>query len=124
MNRYRTHRRLVAWLGLLAIWLATVAPVVSQTLPLPSHATMPGAWCGSTSPLQGHSPSTPHDHTLEKCAYCALLGDSPVLGASIWLPQITLQLEAELHPLPQAAPWIRHNAIAAAPRGPPAATGS
>lgn len=123
VNRFRTHRRLLAWLGLLAMWLVTVAPVVSQCLPGASP-TASGARCGDLPAHPGHPPAAPHDHSPEKCAYCALLCDSPPLAASAWLAHIVPLAKAQLHGSPRTASWTRQLSITAAPLGPPVAAHS
>lgn len=103
------------------MWLTIVAPVISQTLLPTAHAMAMhhGADCGrhteETPPL-----SPPHDHALEKCGYCGLLGYSPMLPGAIWLPPILPPATTGLAHLPHALPAARRATLAAAPRGPPA----
>ncbi|SFS17807.1 Protein of unknown function [Dyella sp. OK004] len=119
--RWHTHRRWIAWLAIAAMWLTIVAPVISQTVLPATHAPAMhhGAGCGKhaeqTPPL-----SPPHDHALEKCGYCGLLGYSPMLPGAIWLPPILPPVAAVPANLPRALPATRLATLAAAPRGPPA----
>ena len=82
------RNRFVAWLGIAAMWLAIVAPVVSQTLAarlaaddpqallctVDSSAADPHASHASVAPGDsahaGHHDATTH---FDACAYCGLL---------------------------------------------------
>ncbi|WP_267224524.1 DUF2946 domain-containing protein [Dyella silvae] len=119
MSRSRVRRRWVAWLALAAMWLAIAAPVISQTLPTAWAMPDLGPWCGGHA-YDATSPSTPpHDHLLEKCAYCGLLSESPTLTSTAWLPAL-LPLMTAMPPFETVAPpWTHLSPLAAAPRGPP-----
>ncbi|AOK31462.1 MULTISPECIES: DUF2946 domain-containing protein [Burkholderia] len=81
-NRFR---KLTAWLGMLAIWLAIAAPLISQAYARP--AVQPeAAICGV-----GHDAAGVHasghgagDHALhlDACGYCAFFAHSPPLGTA------------------------------------------
>ena len=72
----RTARnRFVAWLGIAAMWLAIVAPVISQTLAARQAADDPQAvLCAveahASAAQAGHHDAASH---LDACAYCGLL---------------------------------------------------
>ncbi|MFL9918983.1 DUF2946 domain-containing protein [Paraburkholderia fungorum] len=88
----RSHNRMTAWLGLIAMWLVVFAPVVSQML-VSNRAHEPfAALCSALQPasqsLVGQSPvslvSQPtqpspapvhlsHDDAFGACGYCHLL---------------------------------------------------
>ncbi|MBP0605911.1 MULTISPECIES: DUF2946 domain-containing protein [Burkholderia] len=77
------HRHLTAWLGLLAIWIAIAAPLVSQWRI--AHAATPEAIVCSTE-HGAHRPSDArgmHDHALhlDACGYCGFFAHSPAIGA-------------------------------------------
>jgi hypothetical protein len=118
----RRHRKFVAWLGLFAMWLTIVAPVVSQTLAAASWSPDLGAWCNGHAGLVNHpSPQQPSPHApaWEKCGYCGLLGHSPTLTASFWSPLLQV-LDVSMPAIlptrltPPTRVWL-----AASPRGPP-----
>jgi len=110
----------IAWLALLAIWLAIVAPVVSQTVAVADTPAMAmGMDC------DGHHdhapPPAPHPSSMEKCGYCGLLSHHPVLLAAP--APATLNLLPAGLPLPYSAPLSAEpSVLAAAPRGPPVIT--
>lgn len=73
--RSRTH--LTAWLGLLAMWLIVLAPIVSQ-LVVSAHEHDPDAApiCAASTPVSSSvAPGGMHDHgdMLAACGYCDLL---------------------------------------------------
>lgn len=76
----RTNR-LIAWLGLLALWLIFAGPLVSQGLALlPAHQFVPDCAMagGGMSVHEGHSSG--HQHApWAKCGYCELLIHLPLL---------------------------------------------
>jgi hypothetical protein len=80
------RNRFVAWLGIAAMWLAIVAPVISQSIAARSAAADPiAALCTVDAPtgVQSHASheDAPADHVghhdaashFEACAYCGLL---------------------------------------------------
>lgn len=125
MFRLRASRPVVAWLALLAVLMATLAPAVSQAL----GAHGPTSWvevCTANGarlvPLDGAAPQAPaapaDAHLLGHCPYCALHTDTlapppalPVLSAP---PALAHLLPAAfLHAPRTAAVW--HSAQARAP---------
>lgn len=109
----RRRWRRFAWLGLFAMVMAFVAPVVSQVLAVNKshasamspvmvsvsssthghdhHAMVPGQ--GAASSLQAHWAAV-----WEKCGYCDLLFSNPPLSSSITLPFAL--------PLPLGEPFV------------------
>jgi hypothetical protein len=91
-----TDARHGAWLGLFAMWMIFVGPLISQTLPsmaapaMTMSMSMPmGVSMSMGSSLQASADSS-HDHDhgqqgelhalWEKCGYCSLLFHSPAAG--------------------------------------------
>jgi hypothetical protein len=75
-------RKLTAWLGVLAIWLAVVAPLVSQAS-MRDHALPDAVVCGeghdgAASPMGGAH----HALHLDACGYCAFFAHTPALGGA------------------------------------------
>jgi len=72
----RTARHLTAWLGLIAMGLIVLAPLISQ-LRLAAHplsADGPlAALCSAARPAAGVASSHPQDIPLSACGYCDLL---------------------------------------------------
>ncbi|WP_201315968.1 DUF2946 family protein [Dyella sp. EPa41] len=102
---------------MMAIWLAIVAPVVSQAVVV---VDMPAMAMGMD--CDGHHdhapPLAPHPSSMEKCGYCGLLSHQPVLLAA-YVPATVHPLPAGL-PLSYSAPLgAEPSVLAAAPRGPP-----
>jgi hypothetical protein len=78
------RNRFVAWLGIAAMWLAIVAPVISQTLAARNVAGPRAVLCAvdtsATDAQEGHH-AAPHDAAshFDACAYCGLLAhDLPI----------------------------------------------
>lgn len=146
--RRRAHRaRLTAWVGLLAMWLAIVAPVVTQLLPTQPvapasapadvRAQLRAALCSAhnaalplearASPLYEpardsvlgpHSPSH-DDHHAKACGYCNLLAHSPPIGGAVFVAVVSLVASQRVLAL-----RVRHvlplpRFALATPRGPP-----
>ncbi|MBY4859835.1 DUF2946 family protein, partial [Burkholderia contaminans] len=76
------HRHLTAWLGVLAIWFAIAAPLVSQWRV--AQAATPDAIVCSTEHGAHPSPGAGrmHDHALhlDACGYCGFFAHSPAIG--------------------------------------------
>lgn len=72
---YRTRKHLTAWLGLFAMWLIVLAPVVSQLVVaarLDDPAT--AALCSATQPATATDGGYhAHGDSLAACGYCDLL---------------------------------------------------
>jgi hypothetical protein len=100
MNR-TSRNRLVAWLGMAAMWLAIVAPVISQTLASRQQGVDPqAAICSADALAQIVSTalsSTPHPaaqstgqaghhmagaDSFEACSYCGLLAHNVPLASA------------------------------------------
>ncbi|AOI75480.1 DUF2946 family protein [Burkholderia sp. NRF60-BP8] len=77
------HRHLTAWLGLIAIWIAIAAPLVSQWRI--AQAATPDAIVCSTDHGAHRSSDTGgmHGHALhlDACGYCGFFAHSPAIGA-------------------------------------------
>ena len=134
MNR-TSRNRLVAWLGMVAMWLAIVAPVISQTLASRQQNFDPqAAICsvdalaqialGPTSHAQlqndehaGHHPGGAD--SFEACSYCGLLAHNvPLVSASVAaLAGIERVTRLAAAPAVQAVHVKSFNA--ASPRAPP-----
>ncbi|ABC34895.1 DUF2946 domain-containing protein [Burkholderia thailandensis] len=89
-NRFR---KLTAWLGMLAIWLAIVAPLVSQANARPAAPRSNAVICGDEHGARpaaagGAQAGTAHDGVahhalhLDACGYCAFFAHSPAIGAA------------------------------------------
>jgi Protein of unknown function (DUF2946) len=82
---------LTAWAGLISIWLAVVAPVVTQLLSAPGHDLPVAVLCTAYSGVVPQAPdqSTPHAHHAKTCGYCNLLAHHAPLaggGFAAWAP--------------------------------------
>ncbi|MDR5787387.1 MULTISPECIES: DUF2946 domain-containing protein [unclassified Caballeronia] len=76
MNR-NARNRFVAWLGIAAMWLAIVAPVISQTLAARQAANPQAVLCTvdatATDSHAGHHDAGSH---VDACSYCGLLAQN------------------------------------------------
>jgi hypothetical protein len=79
-----THKRkrLTAWLGLIAMWLVVLAPVVSQLVAFERAEQPTAALCSAVQPGgtsdHGHS-ADPLGASLGACGYCDLLATHAAL---------------------------------------------
>lgn len=73
------HRRLTAWLGMIAIWLIVLVPVASQLIVAARSAEPVAATCTAAAPA---APTLDvHDHGMTACGYCDLLAAHATLPA-------------------------------------------
>ncbi|WP_245982928.1 DUF2946 domain-containing protein [Trinickia fusca] len=121
----RRHATCAAWTGLIAIWLAIVAPIVTQWLASQEEAgaTFTATLC-SARPLDArNSPdratSSPPSHHAKSCGYCNLLAHHPPLTHAIWADWAVLH--ADVPRAHRAASTVRVSVrfALACPRGPP-----
>jgi len=115
------HRHLTAWLGVLAIWFAIAAPLVSQWRV--AQAATPDAIVCSTEHGAHPSPGAGrmHDHALhlDACGYCGFFAHSPAIGgpaaaALASVPVVSVSAAAPPAVAARAARYPR-----AYPRAPP-----
>ncbi|WP_175954526.1 DUF2946 family protein [Burkholderia sp. BCC0405] len=119
--------RATAWLGLLALVLALVAPLISQLRAAASDDGLPAApICSATgnalvAHAQPHAPShSSSNRHVDRCGYCGLLAGHPPLQYAVFLPASPAVRHAPPAPLILSA---RHPSkpYALAARGPPSA---
>lgn len=118
LHRCRRSRWLI-WLGLLAVGLLVVVPVISRVTLAERGPEWVVAWCGT--PPKGHPggiPLWPSEH----CGYCDFLNHHPLLGHTA--PAVTLLSPPPVAPADAPLPAVHHALplLAAAPRGPPLMT--
>ncbi|SEJ00765.1 Protein of unknown function [Frateuria terrea] len=121
VGRSDTHRRVVAGLAFVAIWLTIVAPVISRVLPL--WAAAPATSDMACAEHMGHAtdPHGPHPQlpSTDRCGYCALVGQSLFLVEAAWLPIVPPQASYLPPHLPDGWHIRRYSSLAPTPRGPP-----
>ncbi|MDR5820127.1 DUF2946 domain-containing protein [Caballeronia sp. LZ043] len=126
------RNRFVAWLGIAAMWLAIVAPVISQTLAARAAADDPLAALCAVSPsgqaahatsalLPSHDAASHHEDAghFDACSYCGLLAHHlPVVPGTT--PQAA-RIERVARVAPRAQIVSIHSKAfnAARPRAPP-----
>ncbi|MCO7516073.1 DUF2946 domain-containing protein [Pseudomonas guariconensis] len=76
------------WLSLFAMWMIFIGPLVSQSMPMEHHASMPMPMDMSMSAGHHHGDDAHHgdghQHALwEKCGYCSLLFNCPALPQAL-----------------------------------------
>lgn len=114
--RSRTH--LTAWLGLIAMWLIVLAPIVSQ-LVVASHRDDPtaAALCTAIQPAS-ETAHAAHADPLAACGYCDLLADHIVVPT---VPPAPLVLVMLLVAIAVPTLSVRHTPLGAFPSGQPRA---
>jgi hypothetical protein len=68
----RKHSLLTAWLGLVAMWLIVLAPLVSQLVAAHRAHEPDAALCSAIQPAST-APHLSHDDAFGACGYCHLL---------------------------------------------------
>ncbi|CAB3753668.1 hypothetical protein B7G54_21070 [Burkholderia puraquae] len=115
--------RATAWLGLFALVLALVAPLISQLrAPASDSGVPPAAICSATgNTLVAHAePHAPSDAHFDRCGYCGLLAGHPPLQYAAFLPASPAVRHAPPEP-PIPSPRSPSKRYAPAARGPPSA---
>jgi len=137
MNR-TSRNRFVAWLGIAAIWLAIVAPVISQTLASRQQGVDPqAAICSADALAQIVSSalsSTPHSaiqrneqaghhmagaDSFDACSYCGLLAHNVPLASAPPAALVRVERVTRLAAAPVAQIVHVKSFNAASPRAPP-----
>lgn len=99
----RSHQRLKAWLGLIAMWLVVAGPTASRLLYTSHDLAVPV--CSAEAGTQHHSLPVYHIHVggqhdspspLEACGYCSLFAHSTAMPS---VPPAALALLLALIPL-------------------------
>ncbi|WP_158935425.1 DUF2946 domain-containing protein [Burkholderia sp. S171] len=137
MNR-TSRNRLVAWLGIAAMWLAIVAPVISQTLASRQQGVDPQAAICSADALaqivssaivskpdaavQSNEPAGHHmagADSFDACSYCGLLAHNVPLASAP--PAVLVRVERVTHLASTPVAQVVHvkSFNAASPRAPP-----
>ncbi|VWC00720.1 DUF2946 domain-containing protein [Burkholderia lata] len=115
--------RATAWLGLFALVLALVAPLISQLRAAAPDDGLPAApICSATgNTLVAHAePHAPSDAHFDRCGYCGLLAGHPPMQYAVFLSASPAVRHALPEPLiPSAHRPSKRYALAA--RGPPSA---
>ena len=140
MFKRHLHRRIAAWLALLAVGLVVASPGISQVLRSRSGFAELGAWCEGRAglvtraapvavDLSGMPAMTGMDHnggsdmgdmSMDACGYCSLFCHAPTVPATVaFMPMLVpaatvLPAEVPASPLPMAP-----RTPVAVPRGPP-----
>ncbi|SAL65582.1 hypothetical protein AWB69_07414 [Caballeronia udeis] len=137
MNR-TSRNRLVAWLGMAAMWLAIVAPVISQTLASRQQGVDPQTAICSADALAQIVPSalssTPHaavenhepagNHmagadSFDACSYCGLLAHNMPLASAQPATLLRVERVTRLAAVPVTQVVHVKSFNAASPRAPP-----
>ncbi|KVH40105.1 DUF2946 domain-containing protein [Burkholderia cepacia] len=115
--------RATAWLGLFALVLALVAPLISQLRASAADSGLPAApICSATgNTLVAHAePHAPADAHFDRCGYCGLLAGHPPLQYAVFLSTSPAVRHAPpAPPIPAGRRPSKRYALAA--RGPPSA---
>jgi hypothetical protein len=114
----RSRKLLTAWLGLVAMWLIVLAPIVSQ-LVVAAHRddTAFAALCSAVQP-QTDSAHATHADPLAACGYCDLLADHVAMPT---VPPVPLVLVMLLVAVAVPALSVRFTPLGAFPSGRPRA---
>jgi hypothetical protein len=114
---HRPRKHLTAWLGLVAMWLIVLAPLVSQLVFAVQRDDTTAALCSATQPSTGSAQLAQHD-SLAACGYCDLLANQPAMPSVPPSPLVLVMLVAVA-----TAPVlsILHTPLGAFPSGRPRA---
>ncbi|MDR1968630.1 MAG: DUF2946 domain-containing protein, partial [Burkholderiaceae bacterium] len=77
------QRKLAAWLGVFAVCLVVLMPLLTQGMRPLTEALDPVVCSAShgTPDAPGDAPVQPLEHLLEHCGYCNLLTHTPVVAS-------------------------------------------
>lgn len=114
---HRPRKHLTAWLGLIAMWLIVLAPLVSQLVLAAHRDDTTTVLCSAMQPATHSAHQVQHD-SLAACGYCDLLADQPAMAALPPSPLVLLMLVA-IVAVPVLS--IRHTPLGAFPSGRPRA---
>ena len=138
---FTARKRLFAWLGLAAMWLAICMPAVSQVLAAQRAAqarVLDVAFCtvdGLTPatalapPAQGHAGHEMHSNSLshaahdsqgDVCGYCSLLANHPPLVMPALTGAVSFAWIARAGPVAETRPTNTPLAFTPPARAPPA----
>ncbi|EEF27739.1 conserved hypothetical protein [Ricinus communis] len=109
MTRASAHVRQIAWTCMFAVWLAIIAPVVTQLRAAMNVQQLSEEICSTQADTSSHShdPAAHHGHADSTCGYCDLLSHHPPLyGAPSATPLLVLfsegtRIEASATPVTQ-----------------------
>jgi hypothetical protein len=87
----RVHTRLTAWLGLIAMCLVVLAPLVSQWVVAEHRDDADAALCSAVHGSSNAERST-HDDPLAACDYCGLLASHVAISAPPPSPPLLITL--------------------------------
>lgn len=125
MIRLRRVLHRSVWLGLFALWLLQVGPLISGALALEQAderlllQVQAELHCEATLPANGHDNSVISLHDLSLCGYCELFAHQPLtLYSAFHLP--TLFARPVWQALPEAIERIASRYDTALARAPPA----
>jgi hypothetical protein len=132
MNR-TSRNRFVAWLGIAAMWLAIVAPVISQTLAARERFDPQAALCSADAPAQIgsswlHTEAQSPEHaghnmagadSFDACSYCGLLAHNVPLVSAPAAALVRIERVTRLAAAPVAQVVHVKSFNAASPRAPP-----
>jgi hypothetical protein len=115
----RSRNHLTAWLGLIAMWLIVLAPIVSQ-LVIAAHRDDPtvAALCSAVQPSSDSAHAAHPGDPLAACGYCDLLADHMAMPT---LPPAPLTLVMLIVALAVPALIVRFTPLGAFPSGRPRA---
>ncbi|WP_250513087.1 DUF2946 domain-containing protein [Caballeronia sp. INDeC2] len=116
------RNRFVAWLGIAAMWLAIVAPVISQTLAARNAATDPQAMLCAVDANVADARAGHHDaaNHFDACSYCGLLAHDLPIVAGVGHDVASIERVTRAATFASPAPVVSKSFNAASPRAPPA----
>lgn len=123
----RAHRKLTAWLGLLAIWLGLLMPIASQSLQRHHDSELSLTYCVADGDQHVQVPAATTDtgdhHAThdgwQACGYCGLLAQHMPVPHATALPAEAGAPHHLSAAAAYAAVYLRPAHTPAAPRAPP-----
>jgi len=121
----RAHRKLTAWLGLLAIWLGVFMPIASQSIQRHQDPELSLTYCVADGGRHVQAPATDagdHHATHDgwrACGYCGLLAQHMPVPHVASLPAQAGTPHRPAFAATYVAVYLRPAHTPAAPRAPP-----
>ncbi|SPB16414.1 MFS transporter [Caballeronia novacaledonica] len=115
------RKRFVAWLGIAAMWLAIVAPVISQTLAARNAATDPHAILCTVDASATDAHASHHDaaNHFDACSYCGLLAHDLPVATDVAHDAASIERVTRAPAFASADSVASKSFNAASPRAPP-----
>jgi hypothetical protein len=119
---FRRQRQFAAWLGVFAICLTVLMPLLTQWVGTPGQLDPAVCSASHGAPFEsGSGSSQPPVHGFDSCGYCSLLTHTPFVTSGALVLAGFAPTAAVMRPVADAPPRLARRYVRALPRAPPSA---